>query len=61
MGTCVARQPIFDSKLNILGYELLFRESIEASAFTDVGGDTASSETIRNSFHDIGIEKITNG
>ncbi|MDR1217021.1 MAG: HDOD domain-containing protein [Oscillospiraceae bacterium] len=57
----MARQPIFDSKLNILGYELLFRESTEATAFTDVGGDTASSETIRNSFHDIGIEKITNG
>jgi EAL and modified HD-GYP domain-containing signal transduction protein len=61
MGTCVARQPIFDKKLNIFGYELLFREDDVSTQFTAVDGDMASSETIINSFHDIGIEKMTDG
>ncbi|MDR1588686.1 MAG: HDOD domain-containing protein [Oscillospiraceae bacterium] len=61
MSAYVARQPIFNGNLEIYGYELLFRDEAESNQFTDVGGDAASSETIVNSFHDIGIERITDG
>jgi EAL and modified HD-GYP domain-containing signal transduction protein len=47
--------------LEIYGYELLFRDAADSAQFTDVGGDAATSETIVNSFHDIGIERITDG
>jgi EAL and modified HD-GYP domain-containing signal transduction protein len=61
MSDCIARQPIFNKTLNIYGYELLHRQDEEANVFSGEDGNTASSETIINSFHRIGIEKITGG
>jgi EAL and modified HD-GYP domain-containing signal transduction protein len=57
MDIYVARQPIFDIKKCIFGYELLFRADM-ANFFPDIQGDTATSKLLSNSFFNIGIEKI---
>ena len=62
MESCVARQPIFNNNMEIFGYELLYRHDDKSTAFQgEVSQDTATTETIVNSFHSIGIHKITNG
>ena len=53
----IARQPIYDPKKGVMGYELLYRNNaINAAHFTDA--DMASCETILNSFMHIGIDNI---
>jgi len=53
----VARQPIYDRQLNVVGYELLFRHNDSNSAvFSD--GARASSQVISNTFMDIGLENL---
>ena len=53
----IARQPIYDSRLEVIGYELLFRASDTYFAeFTS--GQEASSRVIVNSFINIGIERL---
>lgn len=61
MASCIARQPIFNENLKIYGYELLYRHTAGSAAFDGVNADLASSETIMNSFHEIGTERLTNG
>jgi hypothetical protein len=41
MDVFVARQPIFDVKLDTFAYELLFRDSLE-NYFPEIDGNTAS-------------------
>lgn len=60
MDVFVARQPIFDMKLNTFGYELLFRNSLN-NFFPDIDGDAASSTVLSNSYFCIGLEKLTSG
>jgi len=57
MDIYVARQPIFDIKKCIFGYELLFRADM-ANFFPEIEGDSATSKLLSNSFFNIGIEKI---
>ena len=57
MDIYVARQPIFDRKKCIFGYELLFRTDM-ANFFPETEGDSATSKLLSNSFFNIGIEKI---
>lgn len=53
----IARQSIYDKALDIIGYELLYRNSeVNAASFDD--GTIASSETIVNSFIHIGIDNL---
>jgi len=55
----VGRQPIFDSKLNVFAYELLYRSSDKSrSSLGMVDGDQATTQTIINAFVEIGLEKI---
>ena len=56
----VARQPILDSKLRTVGYELLFRNGFENS-FNDFGGNQATSRVINISFFNSAISQITSG
>jgi EAL and modified HD-GYP domain-containing signal transduction protein len=56
----VARQPIFDRRKRIFGYELLFRDGT-ANVFPNVNGDKASSELISSSLLTIGLERLTGG
>lgn len=53
----VARQPIYDRQLNVVGYELLFRNNHSNSAvFSD--GARASSQVISHTFMGIGLENL---
>lgn len=58
----IGRQPIFDRKLNIYGYELLFRTGKGNTArLEQLGADSATSMTIFNSFVEMGLEKLVRG
>lgn len=59
-GVYVARQPIFDRKLNLYAYELLFRSGF-SEFFDCADGDLASSKTIMNSFLLLGMDSLTGG
>ncbi len=53
----IARQPIFDRRANITGYELLYRNGDNNRAeFSD--SDTATSQVILNAFAEFGLEGI---
>ena len=58
MNVYVARQPIFNKRKRIYGYELLFRDGM-VNAFPDVDGDAATSRVLSTSFLSNGIERIT--
>jgi EAL and modified HD-GYP domain-containing signal transduction protein len=53
----VARQPIFDRRLEVVGYELLFRAQDATTALVaDAEGATAT--VVLNSFTEIGLERM---
>ena len=55
----IGRQPIYDRKLGVYPYELLFRsEQSNAADITD--GDKATSDVIVNAFLEIGLDNIVN-
>lgn len=56
----VARQPIFDRRKNVTGYELLFRDGV-SNCFPDIDADEATSKLITQHHLLLGVEKITNG
>lgn len=60
MDVFVARQAVFDRRLNVFGYELLFRSCLE-NFFDGSDGALASSQVITNSFFSIGVEKLLAG
>lgn len=60
MEVFIARQPIFDVKQEIYGYELLYRSS-DQNLYTGVNGDEASLSVIKNVLLVIGAEKISGG
>lgn len=53
----VARQPIFDEKLKIYGYELLHRTGLE-NRFAGVDGDLASLSVLSSSAFVFGVEAL---
>lgn len=57
----VARQPIFDSKKNVIAYELLFRSSVDNFYDISLDGDTTTSKVISNSLLIIGLDTLTKG
>jgi EAL and modified HD-GYP domain-containing signal transduction protein len=62
MDIFIARQPIFDTRQNVYGYELLYRQGAQTNVFNSaVDADEASSKVMVDSFLDIGIHKITDG
>jgi EAL and modified HD-GYP domain-containing signal transduction protein len=53
----VARQPIYDRRLNRIGYELLYRTGdVEAALVTS--GQQASAQVIVNAFLNIGVDRL---
>lgn len=60
MDAYVAREPIFNKKQKLLGYELLFRDGLTGS-FPGIDGDTATSKLLSNSFLAMGIDQIAGG
>ena len=57
MDAYVARQPIFNRRKNIVGYELLFRNEI-AQFEPGIDGDLATSTLLGNSFFNIGFDNL---
>ncbi|MCP5108945.1 MAG: HDOD domain-containing protein, partial [bacterium] len=57
----VARQPIFDTKQKIFGYELLFRSGLENFFDQSLDVDFASSKTLLDTLLLFGIEELTMG
>jgi len=53
----VGRQAIFDRKLQVFAYELLYRDAAGNCSISD--GDQASSVTLLNAFMEIGLDRIT--
>ena len=60
MDTYVARQPIFDTRRRISGYELLFRDHT-ARYNPDIEGDVATSTVLSNSYFSIGMDSLVGG
>jgi c-di-GMP-related signal transduction protein len=56
----IARQPIFDAKENIFGYELLFRDSME-NAFPEVCPNEATSRLIDGTFMGSSLHNVVSG
>jgi EAL and modified HD-GYP domain-containing signal transduction protein len=55
----VGRQPIYDRKIHLFGYELLFRSGENtADAFKKIGADGATSTTLVNSYLEFGLDKL---
>ncbi len=54
----VARQPIFDRRQKVIGYELLYRTS-ELNYNPEKNGQLATSEVISSSFLSIGLDNLT--
>jgi EAL and modified HD-GYP domain-containing signal transduction protein len=60
MNAHVARQPIFDRRKKISGYELLFRDQT-AKYDPGVDGDVATSTVLSNSYFSIGMDALVGG
>lgn len=60
MNVFVARQPIFDTKQRVYGYEILYRSGME-NAYSETDGDKASLFVIGSSLLVIGSQQISNG
>ena len=58
MDIFVARQPIFNTKKEVVAYELLYRNS-RVNAFAGIDGDTATSTLITNSLLVLGLDTLT--
>jgi c-di-GMP phosphodiesterase len=54
----VARQPILDARLEVMGYELLYRTSKNLGAATADEGEQATSRVIANAFGELGLERL---
>ena len=54
----VARQAIFDRKLDVVGYELLFRQQAQDQAAHFADRDQASVRVLLDSFLDLGLDQL---
>ncbi len=57
----IARQPIFDRRLHVYGYEILYRAASQDQECTFQDGDRASLSVIQNLFFSMGTELFTGG
>ena len=57
----MARQPVYDRRLQVIAYELLYRTSEHNVAGHIADPDGASSQVIVNAFMEMGMETITGG
>jgi c-di-GMP-related signal transduction protein len=60
MKTFIARQPIFNREKRVMGYELLFRDSVE-NFFPECASDVASASVIASSSMVFGLDALTHG
>lgn len=60
MEVFLARQPVFDLRQNVFGYELLYR-SQQSAVYDGIDGDQATLSVIHNTFLLMGLENLTGG
>src|SRR5208282_3886154 len=60
MDIFIARQPIFDAKQRVYGYELLYRSDME-NVYSEADGEKASLFVIGNTLLVIGSQQISQG
>lgn len=60
MKVFTARQAIFNSKKQVVAYELFFRDGMENS-FPNVGGTEATAKLILDTQFNVGLEQISSG
>lgn len=60
MDVFLARQPIFDTRRNAYGYEILYRSGY-SNCFSGADADEATSKVIVDTFQTFGINTLTNG
>ncbi len=58
MESFVARQPIFNRRKGLFGYELLYRSGMD-NAFSGTDGDMATARVLSSTFLNIGMDRIT--
>src|SRR5579875_3238605 len=56
----VGRQPIFDRRDHVVGYELLFRAGAENVASVE-DADRATASVVMGALTEIGLERLVNG
>jgi len=56
----IARQPIYNRNLKVVGYELLFR-SFDSDNSGSFDGDQATTEVILNAFMEFGLDELVGG
>ena len=57
LGVFVGRQPIYDNKLQVVGYEMLFHQ-YDAGQAEFVEYDYVSSRVMMNTFVEVGVERL---
>jgi len=55
----IARQPIYDKRLKVFGYELLYRNNRQKNSFNEQSRDYATASVIAGAFLNFGIESLT--
>lgn len=55
----VGRQPIFDRRRNVFGYELLYRSGAKTNAYTATDGDAATRSVLHGSLNVVGLAELT--
>lgn len=60
MDVYVARQPIFDKRMTVLGYELLYRRSMN-NFYEGTSDSQATAEVINNAFLSMHFNELTSG
>ena len=58
---CLARQPIFDARADVTGYELLYRRTERDTSATGGGHSVMAADVIVHAWLDIGLEQLTAG
>ena len=61
MEVFLARQPIFDTKLQVVAYEILYRSSNKNIYDLSMDGDLATTSVVVDSLVNFGIRRLTNG
>ncbi len=60
MYTFLARQPIFDNRYRVCGYELLYRETEQSTAANVKDGNCATKRVLSDAITLFGLETLTN-
>lgn len=58
----IGRQPIFDTRLDVYAYELLYRDGEgNVAEIAEGDGDRATAEVVANAFVEMGIAQVSSG